>query len=136
VSKPTKEFFKGVCIVILLISVNIVVNAQDAQWRGPNRDGVFPDTLLLEEWPAGGPAILFVTEGLGRGLSSTVATKDMIYVTGMKDSIEYLSALDHSGKILWQKSYGPCWENWGIVRRTSIIVENGYKDKTNYSVGV
>jgi len=39
--------------------------AQDAQWRGPDRDGIFPDTMLLKEWPEEGPAVLFVTEGIG-----------------------------------------------------------------------
>lgn len=96
-------------IIILIIANTFTINAQNSQWRGPNRDGIFPDTSLLTEWPEGGPEVLFVTEGLGRGYSSTVATKDMIYATGIKDSTEYLTALDHNGKILWQKAYGRCW---------------------------
>ena len=97
--------------MVVLAMLNIVaVNAQDAQWRGPNRDGIFPDTSLLKEWPADGPEVLFITEGIGRGLSSTIATEDMIYATGIKDSTEFLTALDHSGRILWQKPYGRCWK--------------------------
>jgi outer membrane protein assembly factor BamB len=100
----------GFFLILLIITNLVVVNAQDAQWRGPNRDGIFSETSLLSEWPEGGPEVLFVTEGLGKGYSSTVATKDMIYSTGLKESTEYLTAMDHSGKILWQKPYGKSWD--------------------------
>lgn len=98
--------FIGLMLTLLHVGM---VWGQDAQWRGPNRDGIFPDTMLLKEWPADGPEILFSTEGIGRGYSSTVATKDMIYATGTKDTTEYLTCLDYTGKILWQKPYGRSW---------------------------
>ena len=99
-------------IILTLTILNVgIVMGQDAQWRGPNRDGIFPDTSLLKVWPAEGPEILFSTAGIGKGYSSTVATKDMIYATGTKDSTEYLTCLDFSGSILWQKPYGRCWIN-------------------------
>lgn len=85
------------------------VQGQEAQWNGPGRNGVFPDTLLLKEWPAEGPAMLFATPGIGKGFSSAVATRDRIYATGIKDTLEYLTCLDHTGKILWQNPYGRCW---------------------------
>jgi hypothetical protein len=34
-------------------------------WRGPARDGVFPEKNLLTSWPAGGPGLLWSFEGLG-----------------------------------------------------------------------
>ena len=83
--------------------------AQDAQWRGPDRDGIFPDTMLLKEWPEEGPAVLFVTEGIGKGFASAVATGEVIYVTGTRDTIEYLTAMDLDGNVLWQKPYGRAW---------------------------
>ena len=93
---------------LLLLAFEPELGAQDVQWRGPNRDGIYPDTMLLKEWPEDGPEVLFVTEGLGRGFSSAVATGEMIYVTGIKDSYEYLTAMDLQGKIMWQKPIGPC----------------------------
>jgi outer membrane protein assembly factor BamB len=99
-------------LLIFLISLSFCpkqAGAQDAQWSGPNRNGVFTDTSLLKEWPAEGPAILFATAGIGKGFSSAVATKDRIYATGTKDTLEYLTCLDFSGKILWQNPYGRCW---------------------------
>ena len=37
------------------------------QWRGPNRDGLSPDTGLLQEWPKDGPKLVWEAKGAGRG---------------------------------------------------------------------
>ena len=52
------------------------------QWRGPRRDGISDEKNLLQSWPAGGPPLLWKTEGLGRGWSSPVVTGGSIYLTG------------------------------------------------------
>ena len=36
-------------------------------WRGPNRDGISPETGLLTEWPADGPPLLWTANGIGTG---------------------------------------------------------------------
>ncbi|MCK4881021.1 MAG: hypothetical protein KAS82_10185 [Bacteroidales bacterium] len=46
-----------VCLMVLLLS-GMQLHAQDAQWRGPQRDGKYPDTGLLKSWPDGGPELL------------------------------------------------------------------------------
>lgn len=48
-------------------------------------------------------------EGIGQGWSSAVWSDGFIYVTGMKDTIDYLSAITMDGKIIWQKPYGRSW---------------------------
>jgi outer membrane protein assembly factor BamB len=95
---------------LLVLVICPLLNAQEAQWRGPDRNGCYPDTLLLREWPAGGPEVAFVAEGIGRGFSSAVASGDRIFVTGTIDSTEYLTALDRNGNQLWQKPYGRSWD--------------------------
>jgi len=55
-----------------LFALGAELVAQDVQWRGPNRDGIYPDTMLLKEWPEEGPEVLFATKGIGRGFSSAV----------------------------------------------------------------
>jgi len=107
-------FILQIRVAILIFLVNIIlfpclVHGQSAQWRGPSRNGVFPDTALLEKWPESGPEKIFVASGIGKGYSSAVATSDFIYVTGIMDTTEYLTALDHQGKLVWQKPYGRCW---------------------------
>jgi len=100
----------GLLVLLFLILTSVeIVSAQSAQWRGPNRDGIYPETSLLKEWSKEGPTVLFTTEGIGKAYSSAVATTERIYVTGIIDTTEYLSCLDLAGKVLWQKPYGRCW---------------------------
>lgn len=90
---------------------HLTLFSQSAQWRGPERNGIFPETDLLETWPEAGPDKLFVTEGLGMTYASTIATETHIYTTGNIDTTEFVSCIDMSGSIVWQKPYGPCWTN-------------------------
>jgi hypothetical protein len=57
---------------LLFVLVPIVAFAlpEPNQWRGPQRDGIFPATGLLREWPKEGPKLAWQIAGLGRGLSS------------------------------------------------------------------
>ena len=58
------SFCKGLLLILYFTGMEIM--AQDVQCRGPNRDGIYPDTMLLQEWPMGGPEVLFVSKGIGR----------------------------------------------------------------------
>lgn len=118
---------RGVLSLLIMLALTFGTEAlgQDVQWRGPNRDGIYPDSGLLKEWPADGPEVLFVAGELGRGFSSAVATDKMIYVTGIKDTIEYLTAMDLDGKMVWQKPYGRCWnQSFPETRSTPTIEDN------------
>jgi outer membrane protein assembly factor BamB len=95
------------------------------QWRGPERDGIYPEQGLLKEWPKEGPALLWKAENLGKGFSSAVSDGRMVYVSGMKDSTDYLSALDMKGELLWQVPFGPSWNQTFNPTRTTPTVDNG-----------
>ena len=97
-------------LLVSLLFMGLVLQAQDAQWRGPERNGIYPDTGLLKEWPVEGPELLFEVKGLGRSYSSVVVSNNTIFVTGVMDGQEYLSAVDLQGNILWQKAYGAAWD--------------------------
>ena len=79
---------------------------EKSDWRGPNRDGFYPDQNLLKEWPEQGPELLWSYEDLGKGYTTVAVTEDMIYTTGTFDSTSFLIALDHDGKLVWKKEYG------------------------------
>ena len=96
-------------VIALLLMISGGLIAQDAQFRGPGRSGIFPDTALLEEWPEDGPEILFVVDDLGKAWSSAVVAGEKIFVTGLKDSTEYLFALNLEGELLWKVPYGRAW---------------------------
>ena len=93
------------CFFILILPLTLK-SQQNAQWRGPNRNGVYQESGLLKSWPEAGPVMLWSHEDLGKGFSSASVTNKIIYVTGRKDSIEYLTALDLNGNRLWQIPYG------------------------------
>jgi len=96
-----------------------------SQFRGPNRDGHYPDKGLLKSWPESGPLLKWKTEGIGNGYSSPVFAEDRIFLTGETDSIGYLSALDLSGKLVWKKEIGDEWmENFTGSRSTPTLVDN------------
>jgi len=93
-----------------------------AQWRGPNRDGIYNETGLLKSWPENGPALLWHFDGLGEGHASAAVTSDRIYTAGIIDGIGYLFCIDFNGKLLWKVPYGEEWtESWPGVRSTPVI---------------
>lgn len=82
---------------------------QSARFRGENGDGVYNESGLLKTWPDGGPECILTVEGIGKGFSSAVIADKTIYVTGMKEAKDYLSAIGFDGKIKWQVAYGNSW---------------------------
>lgn len=94
----------------------------DSQWRGPNRDGVYPNETLLKKWPASGPNLLWTFDGLGEGYSSAAVTSDRVYMTGMTEGKGYLFAFDMTGKLLWKSHYGQEWDDGHPGARTTPTV--------------
>ncbi|HDR50773.1 MAG TPA: alcohol dehydrogenase [Mariniphaga anaerophila] len=115
-----KKILFGILLVLFVSSSY----AQLVQWRGPNRDGHFPETGLLKEWPENGPEILLEAEDIGKGWSSPILVGDMIYVTGMIDTLDYLTAMDLKGNVKWQVSYGRAWNQSFPDTRSTPVVED------------
>ena len=109
------------CILALLPGMAAFPQAT-AQWRGPDRSGNYPETNLLNEWPAGGPALVWHYEGLGEGHASAAVAGDRVYTAGVTDGIGYLYCFETGGKLLWRVPYGEEWtESWPGVRSTPLI---------------
>lgn len=111
-----------VLIFIFCLNVSLVFGQVDSQWRGPNRDGVYPNEKLLKKWPAAGPKQLWKVFGLGDGYSSAAVTADRVYVTGMNSGTGYLFAFDLKGGPAWKTAYGPEWDNGHPGARTTPTV--------------
>jgi outer membrane protein assembly factor BamB len=111
-----------IIIGLLLILQPSVWGQIDSQWRGPNRDGVYPNETLLKTWPEGGPRMIWSTEILGKGYSSAAVTSDRVYVTGMIDGTGTLFAFDMKGKLIWKSNYGPEWQGDRSGTRTTPTV--------------
>ena len=54
---------------LLAVFSGITIATAQSQWRGPNRDGIYPAMNLLKQWPADGPKMLWSFEGIGQVFS-------------------------------------------------------------------
>lgn len=92
----------------ILLATGAAVAADSPQFRGPSRNGIFPETGLLKAWPEGGPALLWQASGIGQGYAAAAIVGDTIYLPGrLEDQQGYIFALDLDGKEKWRATYGP-----------------------------
>ncbi len=118
-----RKAFTLVCISIL-ISSGLIAQVI-AQFRGLNRDGVYPEKNLLTTWPAEGPALLWSNNEVGHGYGPPSITSDRVYITGESDSIAWLFAFDKQGKLLWKSDFGKDWvASYQGSRSTPTVVGN------------
>lgn len=81
-------------------------------WRGPERNGLSPDTGLLKRWPSGGPPLAFRAGGLGNGFSSLAIAGSRILTMGDRGADQYVIAVDgEDGRQLWAARVGAAWED-------------------------
>ena len=75
------------------------------QWRGVNRDGVYPDKGLLKQWPEAGPQLVWKAEKLGKGMASVSISDGKIFTTASRKGGQFIVALDvATQKELWAAS--------------------------------
>ena len=117
---------KGIILLIVIAFSAANIHSQTpTRWRGPNGDGVYEETGLLEEWPASGPDILWHFSGIGEGHSSPAIANGLIYLSGMIDNTGYIHALTADGKLKWKASYGEEFhESYPGSRSTPVIAED------------
>lgn len=114
-----KRLFLFFLILFFISSTSIVFS----QWRGPNRDGKYPDSNLLKQWPESGPDMIWSFEQLGEGHGNVGIGKDRLFICGMIDSVGHLFSFDFDGKLMWQKPYGKEWfQNYTGVRSTPLVI--------------
>ncbi len=113
-------------IQIILVLSQQVVAQSISQWRGPDRNGVFQESDLLKSWPENGPELLWVNNTIDNGLSSVSVTDREIFVTGLEDSTEYITALDFDGNQLWRISYGLSGKSSYPQSRCTPTIEGDY----------
>lgn len=96
-----------------------------SEWRGTSRSGVFNETGLMKQWPAGGPRLLWAADSIGRGYGSPVIEGDQLFINGEKDSTTYLMSYDLNGKLQWKVAYGQEWvKNYPGARSTPTVVDD------------
>ena len=106
----------GACGLVLLVLVWAGGSALDAedwpQWLGPQRDGIWRESGVLEKFPATGPRVLWRLP-IGSGYSGPAVAQGRVYLmdrisaAGGPDAERVLCVSEAEGKILWQQAY-PC----------------------------
>lgn len=86
-------------------------DAEWSQWRGPNRDGVSPETDILRTWPEAGPTEVWRVP-LGPGFSAMAIVGSRLYTllsTGEDEVTVCLNVED--GSEIWRTKTGPRYDN-------------------------
>lgn len=120
-SFPTgRKWALGMC---LLGSTLFCLAADWPQWRGPDRDGKSKETSLIDQWPEGGPSLIWQSTGMGTGYSSISIAGGKILTMGDIGDRQFVIAADQkNGKTLWKTDVGPQWkDNYGGARCTPTI---------------
>jgi outer membrane protein assembly factor BamB len=94
-SKPTAVRSLALLgFVVLFSGLTFAIAADWPQYRGPRRDDVSAEKGLLQEWPAGGPALQWTYGNAGIGYSGMAVVGKRLYTIGGRDKDEMLIALD------------------------------------------
>ena len=65
--KYSRTFLSGAVLLLSLASIALAAPSDWPQLRGPNRDGISPETGLLQDLPTGGPPLVWKATSLGVG---------------------------------------------------------------------
>jgi outer membrane protein assembly factor BamB len=108
------EWYVALTLSLLLA---VAVRAEDwPQFRGPNRDGVWNETGILQSFPTGGLKVRW-RQPVGVGWSSPVVAQGRVFVTDallQKPSVkERVHCFDEAtGKPLWTCAYDVTYSEW------------------------
>jgi outer membrane protein assembly factor BamB len=95
-------------IVIILVLLPLLVSC-DRSGKQADKSSVnrhIQGNGLADTWPAEGPGLLWVFEGLGKGYGSPCISADGIYVNAEEDGNSFTVCLDHQGTLLWKSPNG------------------------------
>jgi outer membrane protein assembly factor BamB len=122
-----RGFFAGSLVLVLVGGAS----ADDwPQWRGPNRDGVWSETGLVEKFSSDQLPIKWRVE-IGPGYSGPTVAAGRVYVTDRitrPESIERVHCFDEAtGKPLWKHEYAADYGRIGYPAgpRASVTIDAG-----------
>jgi len=95
------------------------------QFHGPRRDNKSEETGLLEQWPEGGPKLLWTAKGIGHGFSTVAIADGRVYTTGNIAKQTVITALGLDGKKLWAVANGPAWRREVPGARGTPTIDGG-----------
>lgn len=111
---------------LVAVFTGLSVSAQNVtRWRGPNGNGVYNETGLLQEWPEAGPEIAWHFDGVGQGHSSPAIANGLIYISGMNGRTGFIHAISPQGELKWKAPYAEeFYESYPGARSTPVIADS------------
>ncbi|MCI0533927.1 MAG: PQQ-like beta-propeller repeat protein, partial [Verrucomicrobiales bacterium] len=119
--KQFAEMFRSLAIpAFCVFCAGTIQGADWPQWRGPNRDGVWPESGLLESFPAAGPEIKWRVPA-GYGFSSPVVAQGRVCLSDSQLKSPNVEARvrcfdEKTGAMLWVFSQNLPFPDWAFVR--------------------
>lgn len=128
--------------LILVVASAFNVHADDwPQWLGPQRDGVWRETGIIQKFPESGPEVRWRTP-IGQGYSGPAVAAGKVYLTDRQSptktnstnfdkrsipGIERVVCLDEaSGQVLWKEEYDcPYNMSYPFGPRATPVVDSG-----------
>ena len=95
------------CVAVVLLAASCAMGAGWPQFHGPRRDNKSTETGLLQQWPEGGPKLIWKATGIGHGFCSVVIANGLIYTTGNVGADTRITAFTLDGKVAWTATNGP-----------------------------
>jgi len=115
----------SLAITILLIGLQTAVAEDWPQFHGPRRDNRSAGTGLLKSWPESGPDLVWRADALGHGFASVAIVDGVIYTTGDLEKATVITAMDLSGKQIWQRKNGPAYRGSHPGTRSTPTLADG-----------
>jgi outer membrane protein assembly factor BamB len=104
-------------LIVLTVSLPHAVRAADwPQYRGPERNDISTETGLLQDWPDGGPPLLWTYADAGIGYSGPAIVGNRLYTIGGRGDTEDLIALkldavaNQAVEQAWATPVGPTFD--------------------------
>lgn len=95
------------------------------QFHGPLRDNMSRETGLLQQWPEGGPKLVWRFGGCGKGYATVSIAKGLAFTSGDFGDDEYVLAVDLAGKLKWKTLNGKAWKGPQPGSRTTPTYSEG-----------
>ena len=125
---PRMKVVLALLVLVAILGNSAPLAAAEAEWpcwRGPDRNGISPDTGLLKQWPEAGPKLLWKVDGLGKGFSTVAVSGRTIYITGDVGDSLTLFAFDMNGRAKWKVPVDKNWTKNSAGSRSTPTIDEG-----------
>ncbi len=111
-------------MAVAAVAVPATLSASDwPRFRGPNADGISPETGINRDWAAKPPAVLWKTEMGDGGYAGPAVSGGRVFIVDHKGSDDVVRAIDlQTGADAWTYSYADSAKgNYGFARATPAV---------------